>query len=300
MPHHHQVYTEAFLTYLTFQKRYSPHTIISYQNDLTGFFDFIEGQFGVVSLTELNASFIRSWLASLKQSRIESKSINRKISTLKSFFKYQLKQGVLQSSPMATIISPKVKKRLPQYVTEKDINTLFNHVAFPDSWDGKTHNLLLQLFYNTGMRQAELVNLKESQVDKSNGYIKVLGKGNKERLLPVSKELMKMVNDYIADKRLHLEQFDREYLLVNAKGKKLQPRAVYTIVNRYLTEVTTIDKKSPHVLRHTFATHLMNNGADLNAVKELLGHSSLAATQIYTHNTIEKLKDVYSKAHPKA
>jgi integrase/recombinase XerC len=300
MPHNSQAHIQTFLDYLAFQKRYSPHTIISYQNDLTGFFDFLDKDFGTISLSTINAAFVRSWLASLKESGMESKSINRKISTLKSFFKYYLKQGVLATSPMTTIISPKVKKRLPQYVTEKDINTLFNYVDFPDSWEGKTDSLLLQLFYNTGMRQAELVNLKESQVDKSNGYIKVLGKGNKERLLPVSKELMKMINDYIADKRGLLDQFDGEYLLVNAKGRKLQPRGVYTIVNRYLSLVTTIDKRSPHVLRHTFATHLMNNGADLNAVKELLGHSSLAATQIYTHNTIEKLKDVYKKAHPKA
>jgi integrase/recombinase XerC len=300
MPHNSQVHIQSFLSYLTFQKRYSPHTIISYQNDLTGFFDFLEKEFGAMDLSAIIAVFIRSWLASLKESGMESKSINRKISTLKSFFKYNLKQGVLATSPMATIISPKVKKRLPQYVTEKDIDTLFNHVEFPDNWDGKTDSLLLQLFYNTGMRQAELVNLKESQIDKSNGYIKVLGKGNKERLLPVSKELMGLLKDYIANKRVYLEQFDASFLLVNTKGKKLQPRAVYTIVNRYLTQVTTIDKRSPHVLRHTFATHLMNNGADLNAVKELLGHSSLAATQIYTHNTIEKLKDVYKKAHPKA
>jgi integrase/recombinase XerC len=300
MPHNSQAHIQTFLDYLAFQKRYSPHTIISYQNDLTGFFDFLDKDFGAISLSTINAAFVRSWLASLKESGMESKSINRKISTLKSFFKYYLKQGVLATSPMTTIISPKVKKRLPQYVTEKDINTLFNYVEFPDSWEGKTDSLLLQLFYNTGMRQAELVNLKESQVDKSNGYIKVLGKGNKERLLPVSKELMKMINDYIADKRGLLDQFDGEYLLVNAKGRKLQPRGVYAIVNRYLSLVTTIDKRSPHVLRHTFATHLMNNGADLNAVKELLGHSSLAATQIYTHNTIEKLKDVYKKAHPKA
>ena len=300
MPHNNQAHIQTFLSYLTYQKRYSPHTIISYQNDLTGFFDFLEKEFGAVDLSAIIAVFIRSWLATLKESGMESKSINRKISALKSFFKYNLKQGVLATSPMTAIISPKVKKRLPQYVTEKDINTLFNNVEFPDSWDGKTYRLLLQLFYNTGMRQAELVNLKESQVDKGNCYIKVLGKGNKERLLPVSKELMGMVNDYIAGKRILLDQFDGEYLLVNTKGKKLQPRSVYTIVNRYLSVVTTIDKRSPHVLRHTFATHLMNNGADLNAVKELLGHSSLAATQIYTHNTIEKLKDVYKKAHPKA
>ena len=231
---------------------------------------------------------------------MESKSLNRKISALKSFFKFQLKQGTLLTSPMDAIISPKTKKRLPQYVEEKDISTLFNYIEFPDDWEGKTHRLLLQLFYNTGMRQAELVNLKESQIDDSNSNIKVLGKGNKERVLPVSAALKLLIRNYSDDKRRQFYQFDKEFLLVNSSGKKLYPKYVYNVVKKYLTAVTTIDKKSPHVLRHTFATHLMNNGADLNAVKELLGHSSLAATQVYTHNTIEKLKDVYKKAHPKA
>jgi len=231
---------------------------------------------------------------------MESKSLNRKISSLKSFFKYLLKQGIVLASPMVTIVSPKVKKRLPQFVDEKDIHTLFSYVEFPDNWEGKTHRLLLQLFYNTGMRQAELVNLTESQIDGSNGNIKVLGKGNKERILPVSKDLIMLIKDYIDGKRINFEQFDNELLLVNGKGKRLYPKYVYNVVRQYLTSVTTIDKKSPHVLRHSFATHLMNHGADLNAVKELLGHSSLAATQIYTHNTIEKLKDVHKKAHPKA
>lgn len=300
MPLTHQSPIKTFIDYLTYQKRYSPHTIVSYDNDLCGFFDFIEVQFGSIKIEEINASFVRSWLASMKESGLESKSLNRKISTLKSFFKYQLKQGIVLTSPMVTIVSPKVKKRLPQFVDEKDIHTLFSYVEFPDNWEGKTHRLLLQLFYNTGMRQAELVNLTESQIDNSNGNIKVLGKGNKERILPVSKDLMMLIKEYIDGKRINFEQFDRELLLVNGKGKRLYPKYVYNVVRQYLTYVTTIDKKSPHVLRHSFATHLMNNGADLNAVKELLGHSSLAATQIYTHNTIEKLKDVYKKAHPKA
>jgi len=300
MPQSDHIHIQTFLSYLTFQKRYSQYTVISYRTDLTSFFDFIELEFGNTALVDINSSYIRSWLAGLKEKGMESKSLNRKISALKSFFKYQLKQGVIVASPTATIISPKIKKRLPQYVAEKDIDTLFNYVEFPDNWDGKTHSLLLRLFYNTGMRQAELVNLKESQVDRSNSNIKVLGKGNKERVLPVSKELMDLIQDYVKNKRISLPQFDSEVLLINSKGKKLNPRYVYSIVNHYLTEITTIDKKSPHVLRHTFATHLMNNGADLNAVKELLGHSSLAATQIYTHNTIEKLKDVYKRAHPKA
>ena len=291
---------QDFLDYLSFQKRYSNHTIISYRNDLTAFFDFLVIQFGNMPLAEIKPTFIRSWLADMKQHGMESKSINRKISTLKSFFKYQLRQQTIVVSPMTAIISPKVNKRLPQFVDKKDITTLFTNVEFPDTWAGKTDELILQLFYNTGMRQAELSGLKETAVSKSNGSIKVLGKGNKERIIPLSNQLMHKMEEYMADKRKLLAVFDAEVLLVTVSGKKLYPRYVYNTVNKYLKEVTTIDKKSPHVLRHTFATHLMNNGADLNAVKELLGHSSLAATQIYTHNTIEKLKNIHKKAHPKA
>jgi len=291
---------QPFLDYLQFQKRYSQHTVISYKNDLVAFFKFLEDEFDNPSLTEIAPSFVRSWLASLKEHGMESKSINRKISALKSFFKYQLKQGLITSTPMTTIISPKVKKRLPKYVEEKDINTLFQYIEFPDTWEGRTDRLLLELFYNTGMRRAELAGLKESSIDKGNSTIKVLGKGNKERILPVSKELMSSVAAYIAAKRKELKTFDAVQLLVSEQGKKLDPKHIYNVVVKYLSMVTTIDKKSPHILRHSFATHLMNNGADLNAVKELLGHSSLAATQIYTHNTIEKLKDIHKKAHPKA
>lgn len=253
-------------------------------------------------LDEIKAVIVRSWLASLKEGGMESRSINRKISALKSFFKYQLKEEKLAVSPMTTIVSPKNKKRLPQYVDVKGTTTLFNYVEFDEGWKGDTDKLIMQLFYNTGMRQAELVGLQESQIDKSNCQLKVLGKGNKERVLPVSKELMDMLMAYISAKRKLFECFDAVYLLVNENGKKLYPKYVYNTVKRYLSEkdVTTIEKRSPHVLRHTFATHLMNNGADINAVKELLGHSSLAATQVYTHNTIEKLKDIYKKAHPKA
>lgn len=291
---------QHFVDYLKFQKRYSQHTIISYQTDLVAFFDFIETNFGNTSLPDIKSTFVRTWLASLKDSGMEAKSINRKISALKSFFKYQLKEGVVEVSPMGTIISPKMNKRLPQFVEKADINTLFSYVEFPDSWQGKTDRLLLQLFYNTGIRQAELVSLKERQVDGFKSTIKVLGKGNKERVIPVSTELLSLLKEYTAEKRKVFEQYDAEVLLVNEKGKKLYPKYVYNAVKKYLSKITTISKKSPHVLRHTFATHLMNNGANLDAVKELLGHASLASTQVYTHNTIEKLKNVYKKAHPKA
>ena len=300
MPQAEQQSIQHFLDYLKFEKSYSRHTITSYQNDLVAFFDFLQMQFGELALVDIKPTFVRSWLAGLKENGMEGKSINRKISALKSFFKHQLRQQNIKVSPMATIISPKVSKRLPQFVDKADMDTLFDHVEFPNNWEGRTQRLLIQLFYNTGIRQAELVGLKESQVDRHNNSIKVLGKGNKERIIPVSNKLMDVLQGYISGKRTELELFEAELLLVNARGKKLYPRYVYNTVKKYLSLVTTIDKKSPHVLRHTFATHLMNNGADLNAVKELLGHSSLAATQIYTHNTIDKLKDIHKKAHPKA
>ncbi len=291
---------QQFLDYLKFQKRYSQHTIISYQNDLTSFLSFVTVTFGETALPDIKSSIVRSWLASLKDAGMEAKSINRKISCLKSFFKYLLRQEIIAVSPMTTVISPKVSKRLPQFVEKADVDTLFNYVEFPDNWQGKTDRLVLLLFYNTGMRQAELVNLKENQVDASKSVIKVLGKGNKERIIPVNQALINFFKDYMDAKRTNFEKPNTEYVFINTNGKKLYPKYVYNMVKAYLSHVTTISKKSPHVLRHTFATHLMNNGADLNAVKELLGHSSLAATQIYTHNTIEKLKDIHKKAHPKA
>ena len=291
---------QAFLNYLKFQKRYSQHTIISYENDLSSFFNFLELQFNENKLANIKSTFVRSWLADLKSANISSKTINRKISALKTFFKFQLKQGEIEVSPMATIVSPKQNKRLPEFVDKKDINTLFEMVEFPDDWSGKTNRLVLQLLYNTGIRQAELIGLKENQIDFSKDTIKVLGKGSKERIIPISKELVAEIKSYLKEKNQQIQSPDRDFLLVRSNGKKLYAKWVYNSVKRYLSLVTTINKKSPHILRHTFATHLSNNGAELNAIKELLGHSSLAATQIYTHNTIEKLKDVYKKAHPKA
>ncbi|MEP6616383.1 MAG: tyrosine-type recombinase/integrase [Ginsengibacter sp.] len=291
---------QDFLDHLTFQKRYSKHTILSYQNDLTAFFKYISTQYGDISPDKVTASIVRTWLASLKQYELSSRSINRKISALKSFFKYQLRSQKIRFSPMTAIVSLKISKRLPSFIEQKELETLFRHVEFPATWEGKTNRLLLSIFYQSGIRLTELINLKVSQVDKSNRTIKVLGKGNKERLIPVNKELMEELLQYISSKKDELENFDGQYILVNGKGKKLYPKYVYTVVKRYLGEVTTNERKSPHILRHSFATHLTNNGADINAVKELLGHSSLAATQIYTHNTIEKLKEIHKRAHPKS
>ncbi|MFN3300622.1 MAG: tyrosine-type recombinase/integrase [Sediminibacterium sp.] len=289
---------QEFLNHLRFERRYSEHTIIAYQNDLEQFAQFLISQFDAPSLSAVTATFIRSWLAELKEDKISSRTINRKISSLKSFFKYCLKTDAIKQSPMGSIVSPRTSKRLPVYVEKKDMEQLFAHLPFSDDWKGKTERLVLLLFYSTGMRLSELIHLKQSQIDPANGQLKVLGKGNKERILPIASPLMEQLVAYKNERPV--EWVSVPQLFITEKGMPLQPRSVYGFVNARLKEITTIEKKSPHVLRHSFATHLMNNGADINAVKELLGHSSLAATQVYTHNSIEQLKAVYKKAHPKA
>lgn len=291
---------QSFIEYLQFEKRYSQHTIISYKTDLDQFFAFLMSQYDSPSLSAIAPGFVRSWLAEMRNDEMTPKSLNRKISSLKSFFKYQMKVGEIKQSPMTTIVSPKVGKRLPSFVAQNDMQTLKQYVEFPDTWKGQTDKLLLDLFYATGIRLSELIGLKESQLDTANSQVKVLGKGNKERIIPVSKELANQLSAYIKNKKQTFTTLSFPNLFINEKGKPLYAKYVYNVVKANLSLVTTLQKKSPHILRHTFATHLTNNGADLNAVKELLGHSSLAATQIYTHNTIEKLKDVYKKAHPKA
>jgi integrase/recombinase XerC len=291
---------QSFLNYLRFEKRYSQHTIISYQNDLEQFFAYITSQYQATRLADIATVYVRSWLAELKRNKITAKSINRKASSLKSFFKYHIRTGAIAATPMWSVTTPKISKRLPEFVKEKDMSDMFQYLQFPSDWKGKTDRLLLLLFYHTGMRLSEQVNLKESQVDYSKKVIKVLGKGNKERVVPAGNELIHEMKAYHKAKRKEIENFDDTYFFVLENGKRLYAKYVYLIVKKYLSEITTLNKKSPHILRHTFATHLTNHGADLNAVKELLGHSSLASTQVYTHNNIEKLKETHKKAHPRA
>jgi len=291
---------QSFLNYLRFEKRYSQHTIVSYQNDLQQFFTYLHNEYQPARLDDISSSFVRSWLAALKGDGITAKSIHRKASSLTSFFKYQLRTGGMLASPMWSVSTPKISKRLPEFVQEVEMETLFKYLPFPDNWQGLTDRLLLQLFYQTGMRLSELVNLREAQVDHSKKVIKVLGKGNKERVLPVSAELLAAMKAYSREKEKQLAGADASYFFVLANGKKLYPKYVYLAVKKYLGGVSTLNKKSPHILRHTFATHLTNNGADINAVKELLGHSSLASTQVYTHNNIDRLKEAHKKAHPRA
>lgn len=291
---------QPYIEYLKFEKRYSAHTLTAYKADLYEFTEFVKTQFGETDLASIHHGVVRSWLARLKEQGLAAKSLNRKISTLKSFFKYLIKNGVIDISPMAKVISPRIGKRLPVFVKEEETQLLLNSLnSSTENWRSLNARMIITILYATGLRLSELINLKEKQVDFARLQIKVLGKGNKERIIPLSDKLINGIREYQQLKRIEFETYE-DVLLVSEKGKKLYPKYAYQIVNQYLGKSSTLDKKSPHVLRHSFATHLMNNGADLNAVKELLGHSSLAATQVYTHNTIEKLKDIHKKAHPKS
>ena len=289
---------QEFLDHLQYQKRFSQHTLIAYKNDLSVFFHFLQKEYGEMELAGIKPAYIRSWLAELKENGLTSKSMNRKISTLKSFFKYWMAEGAVSKSPLATLISPKMNKKLPVFLDENATCDLFEKIVFPETFKGLTDHLILSLLYETGMRLSELIGLQEKNIDSFNTQVKVLGKRNKERIIPVSKNLLKEIDMYIEEKVK--KSIRTEILVATESGKPLYPKYVYNTVKHYLSLCTTIRKKSPHVMRHTFATQVLNNGAALNDVKELLGHSSLAATQVYTHNTIEKLKEVFAQAHPKA
>ncbi len=288
-----------FLDYIKFEKRYSAHTFRAYSDDLMHFYGFLEMQFEVNQPNLITPAMIRSWMASLTLSKIQPRSINRKISSLKSFFKFCLVQGLIDVNPTKALQVLKTKKRLPSYIEQEQMDLLLNSTTFPDSFQGRTEYLSISILYQTGIRVSELVNLKVTQIDRWAKQLKVLGKGNKERIIPLNKEMLKQVEVYIAERKLMFSDDSTLNLLVNSKGLPTNARKLYDVVKKYLSLVTTAEKKSPHVLRHSFATHLTSNGAELNAVKELLGHSSLAATQVYTHNSIERLRDIHKKAHPK-
>lgn len=289
---------ESFFQYLQFEKRYSSHTIIAYKSDLESFIDFIKSQYEIEDISQLKHTFIRSWIVQLMDSGIKSKSINRKISTLKTYYKFLQREGEIKQSPMLKVISPKLPKRLPQYVEEKGMDDLLSQNDFENTFEGIRNRLILEMFYATGIRVSELVNLKTADVNTSSMQIKVLGKRNKERIIPISEHLIPLMKIYLDEKSHSIGT--NEFYFCNEKGESIYTKYIYRLVKKELSNVTTIQKRSPHVLRHTFATHMLNNGADLNAIKEILGHSSLAATQVYTHNSIEKLKNIYKQAHPKS
>lgn len=297
MPDNHQI--KQFLQFLTVEKRYSAHTVVSYQNDLTDLMDFLECEFAANDLKDVTHSMLRSWMASLKERKFSARTINRKLSAAKSLFKYLLRLKAINVNPAQLIPSLKQSKRLPTFVERSGIELLFDRKNFDDGFEGDTAYLVFALLYTTGMRLSELIHLKEKDIDKSNALIKVLGKGNKQRFIPLKPAISELIENYILKKRQN-SAFETSSLMLTPKGNPLYPVYVQRLVRRYLNKVTTISKKSPHVLRHTFATHLSNNGASINAIKELLGHASLAATQVYTHTGIDHLKEVYKQAHPKS
>lgn len=290
---------QNYLSYIEYEKRYSPNTIISYKNDLEQFFTYVGQHYQIENVEDINFQQIRSWLVHLVTLSITPKSISRKLSTLKSFFKYLQRTNVIANNPAVDLTSPKVGKRLPGFVPEQEIKNLFEHQIFGESTEGLQHRLILEFLYTCGLRRNELINLELKNIDLNKGLIKVVGKGNKERLIPIGNKLVKSIL-YFVENSLTNQELKSPYLFHNKKGNKLNPKSVYNIVVKYLNMVTGIEKRSPHILRHSFATHLIENGADLNSVKTLLGHSSLASTQVYTHNTIERLKEVYEKGHPKS
>ncbi len=292
---------EKFIQYIKFEKRYSKYTLTAYKKDLSQFLFFVEKNYNIFNIKNVDHLMIRSWLAYLMGNSISTRTINRKISTLKSFYRYLIKESIVKKNPMDKIISPKTYKKLPNFIEKNKMDLLFCQTDFGKGFLAARDKLILEMFYATGMRLSELVNIHQSDVDTYNYTIKVLGKRNKERIIPFSNRLNILIITYIKAKQEIINNKEKNnYFFVTEKGKKIYTKLVYRIVNHYLNQITTLDKKSPHVLRHTFATHMLNNGADLNAIKELLGHSNLASTQIYTHNTIEKLINVYKQAHPKS
>lgn len=291
-------YIERFLEYLKYQKKFSPHTIISYANDLRQFAFFLQQTFEINQVGQITHHMIRSWVVELLDTSISARSVNRKLSSLKSFYRFLLREQLVHANPTLKLQAPKSGKKLPVFVEEKNMEKLSDNELFGENFAGVRDKLIIELLYCTGIRLSELIGLRESDIDFNRKTIKVLGKRNKERIVPMVAELENSISRYLQQKASVAAGV--EWLLVTDKGEKLYPRLVYTKVKHFLSCVTTVDKRSPHVLRHTFATHLLNHGADLNAIKELLGHANLSATQVYTHNSVERLKNVHKQAHPKS
>tara|TARA_Y100000589_G_scaffold306405_1_gene321125 strand:+ start:359 stop:1228 length:870 start_codon:yes stop_codon:yes gene_type:complete len=289
------MHIDDFLNYIAKEKRYSQHTIKGYKTDLIEFSDYTHRYFDL-SIECSNHRVVRSWFAQMIEDGFKPRTIHRKSSSLKSFYKFLMVQGLLEKSPMDLVPLPKMDKKLPKFVEEKSLDVLLNELKFPDNFEGKRDKLILDLFYQTGIRQSELIGLTLKDVDFIQEQIKVLGKRNKERIIPVSSNLLETISEYVSYRKAR----SVANLLLTSGGKKLYPKLVYNTVNKYLSKVTTLSQRSPHVLRHSFATHMLNNGAELNSIKELLGHVNLSATQVYTHNSMEKIKTIYKQAHPRA
>ncbi len=287
-----------FIDYLLLERNYSKHTIIAYERDLKVFFEFLKTTFSEEDPSAVNYSMIRSWIVSLVGQGISNRSINRKISSLKTYYKFLLKTEQIEATPLAKHKSLKVSKKIQVPFSETEIDEVINLLANPTDFKTARDKVIVELFYSTGMRRAELINLRLKDIDAGQGYVKVLGKRNKERLIPLLSSVLSSVQEYVHF-RNEIDVVDDDYLLLTNKGVKIYETLVYRLITNYFSQASQKVKKSPHILRHSFATHLLNEGADLNAVKELLGHASLASTQVYTHNSIATLKEVYRKSHPR-
>jgi len=287
-----------FLQYLRFEKRYSAHTLIAYQTDLDQFSAFLTETYGPFNFAEITHFQLRSWLAGIKEAGASPRSVNRKMSSLNSFFRYLQKGGFINSNPVKRLHAMRLPDRLPVFLRPQETSYLLEELVFDEGFKGTTDRLICELLYQTGMRRSELLGLREDSIEWSLKQIRVLGKGNKERLLPLGLQLLTSIRHYIQAKT-DIADADRDHLLVLESGQPLYAGYIYRVVKKYLSMATTAKKKSPHVLRHTFATHLLNNGAGIQAIKELLGHSSLAATQIYAHNDIDRLKEIHKLNHPR-
>lgn len=290
----------TFLNYLEYEKRYSAHTITAYKQDLEQFWNFAVNTYELKEWSEIKSAFLRSWVVSLMQENLNPSSIHRKISSLKTYHKFLLKTAAIPNITFPHVLLPKKAERLPAYIEEEQLDKLQTNITFPDGLEGLRDYLVLEVLYLTGMRRSELIGLLWSDVNWEQKQFKVLGKGNKTRLIPFGEDLKKILLEYQKTQHENFENQAIKTVFVTDRGLPMYPKFVYNTVTKYLALITTAKKKSPHVLRHSFATHLSNNGADLNAIKELLGHANLAATQVYTHNSIEQLKKVYEQAHPKA
>ena len=291
-------YQESFIDYIRYEKRYSSHTVIAYKKDLDQFVQFSTEMVGDFNVKETDTKLVRAWVVSLMEQNLSPRSVNRKVTTLKSFFKFLMKEHVVENNPATQLPLPKIRKKLPGFVEENNLSHLLDDGFFSDDFNGIRDKLIVTVLYGTGIRLAELLKLKESDFNKKEHLIKVLGKRNKERVIPYPADINNLLELYVNEKRKTIGS-ETERLLVTESGKPVYEKLIYRVVKNNLAKVTLLEKKSPHVLRHTYATHLLNRGADLNAVKELLGHSNLAATQIYTHTTFERLHDIYKQAHPR-
>ena len=289
---------DAFIKYLKFEKRLSDHTILSYDNDLKQFESFFKTYSTNKEIKTTDKRAIRSWIVELSLKKLSPKSINRKIATLKSFFKFLIKREVIEINPTTNITSLKTDQKIPNFLKEKDVNFLFDNLILEKNFNGERDMMILELLYGTGIRISELINLKTRNINLQKKEMKIMGKRKKERIIPLHQQIISQIKKYL-DKKNEIKS-THEFLLCTNKGKKLYPMLIYRIVKKHLSSLINSKKYNPHLLRHTFATHILNKGGDLNSIKDLLGHESLAATQIYTHNSIEKLKETFKASHPRA